>query len=41
MADGYDMMERICSHHVVVLTGKRSNQIKALAEVFDLETDIG
>ncbi len=41
VADGYDMMERICSHHVIVLTGKRSNQIKALAEIFDLRTDIG
>ncbi|MCI9589992.1 MAG: hypothetical protein HFG42_05495 [Lachnospiraceae bacterium] len=35
--DGYKLMEQICSHHVVVMTGKRSNQIKAVAEIFGLE----
>ena len=41
VADGYDMMERICSHHAIVLTGKRSNQIKAISEIFDIEMDLG
>ena len=41
VADGYDMMERICSHHVIVLTGKRSNQMKAVGEVFGIEVDLG
>lgn len=35
--DGYQLMERIVSHHVIVLTGKRSNQLKAVAQIFDLE----
>jgi hypothetical protein len=39
IADGYRLMENICSHHVIVTTGKRSNQIKALAAVFDLLVD--
>ena len=41
VADGYDMMERIVSHHVIVLTGKRSNQMKAVAEIFDIDVDLG
>jgi hypothetical protein len=39
ISDGYRLMENICSHHVIVNTGKRSNQIKALAAVFDLLVD--
>jgi len=35
--DGYKLMENICSHHVIVTTGKRSNQIKAVAELFQLK----
>ena len=35
--DGYKLMEQICSHHVIVTTGKRSNQIKAVAEIFGLD----
>lgn len=35
--DGYKLMENICSHHVIVTTGKRSNQMKAVAEIFGLE----
>lgn len=37
--DGYKLMENICSHHVIVTTGKRSNQMKAVAEIFGLEFD--
>ena len=39
IADGYRMMEKICSHHVIVMTGKRENQIRAVASVFKLEID--
>ena len=35
--DGYKLMEQICSHHVIVATGKRSNQMKAVAEIFGLD----
>ncbi len=37
--DGYRLMERIYSHHVIVATGKRSNQIKAVAQVFHINVD--
>lgn len=37
--DGYRLMERIRSHHVIVTTGKRSNQMKAVAELFGLTFD--
>lgn len=36
VADGYQLMERIYSHHVIVMTGKRSNQVHAVAKIFDL-----
>lgn len=39
VADGYRLMERIYSHHVIVATGKRSNQIKAVAQVFHINVD--
>lgn len=39
VADGYKLMEKIYSHHVIVLTGKRSNQMKAVSEIFDIEYD--
>jgi hypothetical protein len=37
--DGYKLMENIKSHHVIVISGKRVNQIKAVAEIFNLELD--
>ncbi len=37
--DGYRLMESIRSHHVIVTTGKRSNQMKAVAEIFGLLFD--
>lgn len=37
--DGYRLMEKIASHHVIVLTGKRSSQMKAVALVFDFNMD--
>lgn len=37
--DGYRLMEEIYSHHIIVLTGKRSNQVKAVAEIFGLGID--
>lgn len=39
VADGYRMMKKICSHHVVVLAGKRANQLRAVAEIFGLGVD--
>ncbi|MEQ2423438.1 hypothetical protein [Enterocloster hominis (ex Hitch et al. 2024)] len=35
--DGYKLMEDICSHHMIVTTGKRTCQMKAVAEIFGLE----
>lgn len=40
IADGYRLMERIRSHHVIVMTGKRSNQMRAVAEIFGLAMDV-
>ena len=37
--DGYRLMEKIYSHHVIVLTGKRSNQMRAVCSVFGIEYD--
>lgn len=37
--DGYKLMEHIISHHVIVTTGKRSGQIRAVAEIFGLAVD--
>lgn len=39
VADGYKLMEQIISHHVIVLTGKRSNQMKAVCSIFDMTYD--
>ncbi|MEG0048878.1 MAG: hypothetical protein RR865_06915 [Clostridia bacterium] len=37
--DGYKLMEKIYSHHTVVLTGKRNNQVKVVADIFGLTID--
>ncbi len=37
--DGYRLMERIQSHHVIVTTGKRLNQLRAVSEIFGLQVD--
>jgi hypothetical protein len=37
--DGYRLMERIQSHHVIVTTGKRLNQLRTVAEIFGLRVD--
>lgn len=39
VSDGYGLMENIKSHHVIVASGKRSNQLKAVAEIFHLRFD--
>ena len=39
VADGYRLMEKIYSHHVIVLTGKRSNQMRAVCSVFGIDYD--
>ena len=39
LADGYKFMEKNYSHHVVVLSGKMSNQLKAVAQILDVEVD--
>ncbi len=40
LADGYRLMERIRSHHVIVTTGKRLNQLKTVCEIFNLNLDV-
>lgn len=37
--DGYRLMERIQSHHVIVTTGKRLNQLRMVCEIFGLRVD--
>lgn len=37
--DGYKLMENIYSHHIIVMTGKRTNQVKAVAQIFSLKID--
>lgn len=39
VADGYRLMEQIISHHVIVLTGKKSNQMKAVCSILGLTYD--
>lgn len=37
VADGYRLMEKIYSHHVIVLKGKRSNQMRAVCSIFGVD----
>ena len=41
LPDGYGFMEKNYSHHVIVTTGKRSSQMKAVARIFHLQPDEG
>lgn len=39
VADGHRMMDKIASHHVIVVSGKRSAQFRAVASIFGLDVD--